>query len=179
MFRPSAKWGLISRYISFSSSKEVTAVYDFNSAEKLIKVSEGFTESIENATDVTYQKLVYNYVIAYNELSTKYGMPEIGGEWLSQPTDEEIDAVDKVLNDYKNSSKELKTIVGKLIADGKLELITTSNGNTNNKVELSNSIDPSLIGGLKIVVNDTVFDNSVVNRINSLRQELINGKDVR
>ena len=49
----------------------------------------------------------------------------------------------------------------------------------NNKVELSNSIDPSLIGGLKIVVNDTVFDNSVVNRINSLRQELINGKDVR
>lgn len=49
----------------------------------------------------------------------------------------------------------------------------------NNKVELSNSLDPSLIGGIKIVVNDTVFDNSVVNRINSLRQELINGKDAR
>ena len=121
---------------SSSSGKEVTAVYDFNSAEKLIKVSEGFKESIDNATDVTYQKLVYNYVAAYNELS-KYGMPEIGGEWLSQPTNEEIDAVDKVLNDYKNSSKELRTIVGKLIADGKLELITTSNGNTNTKVELS------------------------------------------
>lgn len=121
----------------FSSGKEVTAVYDFNSAEKLIKVSEGFKESIDNATDVTYQKLVYNYVAAYNDLSKKYGMPEIGGEWLSQPTNEEIDAVDKVLNDYKNSSKELRTIVGKLIADGKLELITTSNGNTNTKVELS------------------------------------------
>jgi F-type H+-transporting ATPase subunit delta len=49
----------------------------------------------------------------------------------------------------------------------------------NRKVELTSSIDPSIIGGIKIVVNDTVFDNSVVNRINSLRQELINGKDVR
>ena len=49
----------------------------------------------------------------------------------------------------------------------------------NNKVELSNSIDPSLIGGIKIVVNDTVFDNSVSNRLRALKQELINGKDVR
>ena len=124
-------------WTSSSSGKEVTAIYNFDSAEKLIKVSEGFTESIDNATDVTYQKLVYNYVVAYNKLSNEFGMPEIGGEWLSQPTDEEIDAVEKVLNDYTNSSKELRTIVGKLIADGKLELITTSNGNTNTKVELS------------------------------------------
>lgn len=47
------------------------------------------------------------------------------------------------------------------------------------KVELTNSIDPSIIGGIKIVVNDTVFDNSVANRLKSLKQELINGKDAR
>ncbi len=49
----------------------------------------------------------------------------------------------------------------------------------NKKVELTNSIDPSLIGGVKIVVNDTVFDNSVASRLQSLKQELINGKDAR
>ena len=47
------------------------------------------------------------------------------------------------------------------------------------KVELTNSIDPSIIGGIKIVINDTVFDNSVTNRLKSLKQELINGKDAR
>lgn len=49
----------------------------------------------------------------------------------------------------------------------------------NKKVELTNSINPSIIGGIKIVVNDTVFDNSVASRLNALKQELINGKDAR
>ena len=49
----------------------------------------------------------------------------------------------------------------------------------NKKVELSNVIDPSIIGGIKIVVNDTVFDNSIVRRLESLKQELINGKDAK
>ena len=49
----------------------------------------------------------------------------------------------------------------------------------NKKVELTNSINPSIIGGVKIVVNDTVFDNSVESRINALKQELINGKDAK
>ena len=124
-------------WTSSSLGKEVTAIYNFDSAEKLIKVSEGFTESIDNATDKTYQKLVNNYIVAYNKLSNEFGMPEIGGEWKSQPTGEEIDAVENVLNDYTNSSKELRTVVGKLIADGKLELITASNGDTNTVVELS------------------------------------------
>lgn len=49
----------------------------------------------------------------------------------------------------------------------------------NKKVELINVIDSSLIGGIKIVVNDTVFDNSIANRLQSLKQELISGKDAK
>lgn len=49
----------------------------------------------------------------------------------------------------------------------------------NKRVELSNVIDASLIGGIKVVVNDTVFDNSIASRMQSLKQELINGKDAR
>lgn len=47
------------------------------------------------------------------------------------------------------------------------------------KVELTNLIDSSIIGGIKIVVNDTVFDNSIASRLQSLKQELINGKDAK
>ena len=49
----------------------------------------------------------------------------------------------------------------------------------NKKVELSNVIDSSLMGGIKVIVNDTVFDNSIANKMQSLKQELLNGKDVR
>lgn len=47
------------------------------------------------------------------------------------------------------------------------------------KVELSNVIDTSLLGGIKVVVNDTVFDNSIANKMQSLKQELLNGKGVK
>ncbi len=48
-----------------------------------------------------------------------------------------------------------------------------------NKVELNNKLDSSLLGGIKVVINDTVFDNSIANRILALKQELLNGKDAR
>ena len=40
------------------------------------------------------------------------------------------------------------------------------------KVELTNRIDPSLIGGVKVVINNHVYDYSIANEINSLRSEL-------
>lgn len=49
----------------------------------------------------------------------------------------------------------------------------------NKKVELSNIIDASLLGGIKVVINDTVFDNSIANKMQLLKQELLNGKGVK
>jgi F-type H+-transporting ATPase subunit delta len=44
------------------------------------------------------------------------------------------------------------------------------------KVELKNKIDTRLIGGYKIVIGDTIFDGSILNRLETLRQELNKGK---
>ena len=44
------------------------------------------------------------------------------------------------------------------------------------KVELKNKIDARLIGGYKIVIGDTIFDGSILNRLETLRQELNKGK---
>ena len=48
----------------------------------------------------------------------------------------------------------------------------------NKKVELTNKLDSSLIGGLKVVVGDTVFDNSLQHKMEALKNELLQGKDV-
>lgn len=44
------------------------------------------------------------------------------------------------------------------------------------KVELTNKVDQKLLGGYKIVIGDTVFDGSIRNRIDTLKQELSKGK---
>ena len=46
----------------------------------------------------------------------------------------------------------------------------------NSRVELINLVDASLIGGFKVVIKDTVYDNSLKNKIDSLRYELLAGK---
>ena len=43
------------------------------------------------------------------------------------------------------------------------------------KVELKNEINSSLIGGVKVVINDMVFDGSITNRIESLKNSLTKG----
>lgn len=48
----------------------------------------------------------------------------------------------------------------------------------NKRVELKNKLDSSLIGGLKVVVGDTVFDNSIQHKMEALKNELLQGKDV-
>lgn len=44
------------------------------------------------------------------------------------------------------------------------------------KVELINKIDESLIGGIKIMIHDRVYDASIKNKISSLKSELIENR---
>ena len=43
----------------------------------------------------------------------------------------------------------------------------------NNKVELKNIIDPSLIGGVKIVVHDHIYDGSIKHHIEMMKTDLL------
>ena len=42
------------------------------------------------------------------------------------------------------------------------------------KVELKNIIDPTLIGGVKIVVHDRIYDGSVKHHLETMKKDLIN-----
>ena len=41
----------------------------------------------------------------------------------------------------------------------------------NSKVELKNIIDPSLIGGVKVVIKDHIYDGSIKHHINMMKQD--------
>ena len=43
----------------------------------------------------------------------------------------------------------------------------------NNKVELKNIIDPSLIGGVKIVIKDRIYDGSIKHNIEMMKKDLL------
>lgn len=43
----------------------------------------------------------------------------------------------------------------------------------NMKVELVNRINPSLLGGIKVIVHDRIYDGSILSRINSLKKNLL------
>lgn len=46
---------------------------------------------------------------------------------------------------------------------------------TNYKIELENIVDTSIIGGVKVILDDKVYDGSIQGRILSLKQELKGG----
>lgn len=43
----------------------------------------------------------------------------------------------------------------------------------NRTVELKNKIDPSLIGGVKVVVHDRIYDGSIKNQISQMKESLL------
>ena len=43
----------------------------------------------------------------------------------------------------------------------------------NNKVELKNVIDPTLIGGVKVVIHDHIYDGSVKHRLEMMKKDLL------
>ena len=43
----------------------------------------------------------------------------------------------------------------------------------NNKVELRNVIDPSLIGGVKIVIHDHIYDGSIKHHVEMMKSDLL------
>ncbi len=46
------------------------------------------------------------------------------------------------------------------------------------KVYLVNKIDQSLIGGVKIVLDDKIYDGSILNKVDSLRKKLLKGEAI-
>ena len=81
----------------------------------------------------------------------------------------------KLCNDYLNikegiiySTEALSKEQIKRVEDKLSEVINT-------KVELTNQIDEKLIGGIKVIVDEKIFDGSIKNKLEKLKSTLISG----
>ena len=72
-------------------------------------------------------------------------------------------------------SIEQGVIYSTIVLDEKdiLKVTQAIERNTNKKVVLRNVIDPSIIGGIKVVLKNDIYDASVLSRVEALRDSLL------
>lgn len=92
------------------------------------------------------------------------------------------DSIVKIFNEFIKSCNELINIKDGIVysarplSEEEIERIEKSiEVRLNSKVELENVIDERLIGGVKVIVEDKIFDGSVKNKVERLKESLIRG----
>lgn len=78
----------------------------------------------------------------------------------------------KMYLDYMGIKTAEVTSVSKLDEKTRVELSEKLESFTNAKVNLKESIDESLIGGITLSIEDKQFDNSIKTQLNKMRKEL-------
>ena len=78
-----------------------------------------------------------------------------------------------IVNEYRGVKEGLVYSTNKLTSDQLDRLNKTISEVEKQPVELKNIIDPSLIGGVKVVINDHIYDGSVKHHINEMKLSLL------
>ena len=91
----------------------------------------------------------------------------------SQYLIEIFDDFNSFVNDYRGVKEGLVYSAEKL-SKSQLDKLNSAISKVENRpTELKNIVDPSLIGGVKIVINDHIYDGSVKHRIEDMRLSLL------
>lgn len=78
-----------------------------------------------------------------------------------------------VCNEYYHIKEGLIYTAMKLDKNIIKKIESSLSKNENSKIELKQIIDPSLIGGIKIVINNHIYDASILSKIDSMKSELL------
>ncbi len=88
----------------------------------------------------------------------------------------------EILNDFNSKCNEklgveegIAYTVNKLSSDQLSRIEKAISTKIGRDVELKNEIDTTLLGGVKVVVNDKVFDGTVLNKVETLKNSLLKG----
>lgn len=90
---------------------------------------------------------------------------------------ESLLAFNTLCNEDKGVKEGIIYSISPLTKEEKLKIELLIGQKLKSKVELENKIDRSLLGGIKVVVNDVIFDNTLYRQIQTMHQELLKGKD--
>lgn len=84
-----------------------------------------------------------------------------------------FDSFNSYCNEYRGVSEGLIYSAFKLDQKVIDQIQTKMEKIEHNKVELKNIIDPTLIGGVKIVIHDHVYDGSIKHHIENMKTDLL------
>lgn len=84
-----------------------------------------------------------------------------------------FDSFNSYCNEYRGVSEGLIYSAFKLDQKVIDQIQTKMEKMEHNKVELKNIIDPTLIGGVKIVIHDHVYDGSIKHHIENMKTDLL------
>ena len=84
-----------------------------------------------------------------------------------------FDGFNSLVNEYRGV-KEGLVYSAMPISDSELNKITTAISETEKcPVELKTIVDPTLIGGIKVVINDHIYDGSIKHHIEEMKNTLL------
>ena len=84
-----------------------------------------------------------------------------------------FDGFNSLVNEYRGVTEGLVYSTEKLSEDQLNKLNKTISSIEKRPIELRNIIDPTLIGGVKVVINDHIYDGSVKHHINEMKSALL------
>jgi F-type H+-transporting ATPase subunit delta len=158
-----------------TSSNEVKFRNDLNTFCELIKTNSDLRSFLSSSTIYdegkvkTLQELLSNNIteslLHFLLIMASQGdimlVQEIKQQFLRELSESENIRFGEIHTPYKISSKKI----------GQLEKIMSDYLNTD--VSLQLKIDKSISGGLKIVVDDIVFDDTIENRLSQMRKQIV------
>ena len=117
-----------------------------------------------------------------NEVVDKFGLPNFKSFINVILDNNRENCLIEILEDFDSKCNDKQDILEGIIysvvklSEEQIKKIQNSISKKLNKsVELKNEININLIGGIKVVINDIVFDGSVSNKIESLKTMLTKG----
>ena len=76
-------------------------------------------------------------------------------------------------NELNNVASAVVTTATKLDADTLAEIRQVLESRTGKKIDMTTQIDPSLIGGFVVRMDDKLYDASIVNKLRKIKKELV------
>ena len=144
---------LLESFKKVSNAKQVfnNPVISKEEKKKLIKRISGLTKQVTNFLFLLIDNRRFNLLPEIHDQMVKIVNKEKGIAVAEVSSASELD------NDTLNSIKQ------------KLESVLGSKGT----VTIDSTVDPSLIGGVKVKVNDLVYDGSIKGRLENLKHKLL------
>ena len=88
-----------------------------------------------------------------------------------------LESFNSYCNEYRGISEGLVYSTLKLDAASIKNIEEKISKIEHQKVELKNIIDPTLIGGVKVVIHDRIYDGSIKHHIEMMKQDLLKKKE--